>query len=319
MPAAVTAQVGGVATDGDRVIDKSRPATSDVIDVRIDTLPVVKLNCHGHVETAIGVVGCVWRAEVDSVVASWQLWNLQTRPQRGSRHLVAELGADVRSYRDPNVVVPAAYVYAVVGLDADGDIVARSRLSPAVLHDRDRKLDILRLECDAHRVELDIAADPAAEVDPVVSIGCEWSATDSEQAVGYQLWRSVDGGERHLIASTSLGETSVRDHDVSRGHRYRYVVSAVDPEGRIVGRSRAATVALRPPDRVEERVRDLERDQGRGVEHDRVRDVDVVIDPVRVEVDARTDHNTDSSVDGPSDRPSAPERDRARHNRPTDR
>jgi len=251
-----------------------------------DTPVVVKLNCHGYVHEGVGIVGCGWRAEADASVASWQLWNLQIRPERGSRNLVAELGADVRSYRDSNVVVPATYVYAMLGFDADGDIVARSRLSRVALHERDRKPDILRLDCRAHRLPLDAVADTVAEVDSIVSIGCEWSATDADNAAGYQLWRSLDGGARHIIARTGLDQTSVRDHDVAVGHQYRYVVTAVDAEGHVVGRSRAATVGLRPHDRTEDRMRDLERDRVRDVERDPVRDVER--DHVRP--DRPTDH-----------------------------
>ncbi len=273
------------------MVDKTVAEMSEVVDGVVDALATAKLNCHGHVEQGTGVVGCAWRVDSDRTVASWQLWNLQTRPERGSRNLVAELGADVRSYRDPEVAVPAAYVYAVIGLDADGEIVARSRLSSAVLQERDRKLDILRLDCAAHRAELDDAADaavelaPAVEVDPAFSIGCQWSATRSDQAVGYELWRSVDGGERHVIARTGLDQTSVRDNEVSIGHRYRYVVLAVDTDGHIVGRSRSATVALRPHDSAEDRVSDTEREHTREVERDRVQETERVVDlePAAVE------------------------------------
>lgn len=280
---AVTAQANESEVERDGAIDKAVPAISDVVDGGADAQATVKLNCHGYVEEGIGVVGCAWRANTDRSVASWQLWNLQTRPERGSRNLVAELGADVRSYRDPEVMVPAAYVYAVVGLDAEGEIVARSRLSSAVLQERDRELDIMRLDCSAHITEPDLASDPAVESDRAVSIGCEWSATRSEQAVAYELWRSVDGAERHVVARTGLDQTSVRDSEVSVGHRYRYVVLAVDTDGHIVGRSRSATVGVRPHDSAEDRVGDAERDATRELERDAERERTRELDPDPVE------------------------------------
>jgi len=316
LPTAVTAQAGDSAAGGDRSIDKVRPAPSDGLEFPGDTPAIVKLNCQGYAKEGAGIVGCGWRAGPHTAVASWQLWNLQTRPEPGSRNLVAELGADVRSYRDSNVVVPAGYVYAILGLDADGDIVVSSRPSRVVLHERDRKLDILKLDCRSHTAEPDVAADSVVEVDSVVSIGCEWTATRSDHAVGYQVWRSVDGGDRHLIGRAGLDQTSIRDHDVALGHRYRYVVTAVDDEGHVVSRSRAAMVALRPHDRAEDRVREV--DAVRDVERDRVPEVDAVRDVAPVVADRVRDRPTDNPVEQASDGQLDVERDHVRHDRPAD-
>ncbi len=266
LPATATAEAGS-STHG----DKTEPEITDVVEVDGDVPVSVKLNCHGHVAEGEGTVGCGWRSETDEAVATWQLWNLQVRPEGGVRNLVTELGADVRSYRDTNVVVPAVYAYAIVGLDADGSIVARSRPARAVLHERDRGVRHLGLRCHAHGVRLDAVTDQEAVADPEVLIECGWRATGIEAAVGYQLWRAVDRGEREIIAETGLDQISYEDQDVSVGHRYRYVVVAVDADGLVVGRSRAEAIILRSHDAARDRMTDEVRDhEGKG-DHEGVR------------------------------------------------
>jgi len=243
--------------------------------LQIDTeVPVtVKLGCRGHVDEGIGTVGCQWRAIDDQAIASWQLFNLQVRPVAGVRNLVAELRADTRSFRDTNVEVPAAYVYAVLALDAEGEVIGRSRVVSAVVHDRDREIEPLYLRCDGHRGETD-TVEPDGEVpDIAIWATCEWRPSTSDSTAGYVVWRTTDGGERTAIARTGLDQTSIRDNDVSRGHRYRYVVQAVDADGNTVGLSRPANVAFRPHDRSPDR--EVGHVTAREVGHVTAREVDV--------------------------------------------
>ena len=226
--------------------------TDEAIDVlQIDAeIPVtVKLGCRGHVDEGIGTVGCRWRAIDDQAIASWQLLNLQVRPAAGVRNLVAELGADTRSIRDINVEVPAAYVYAVLALDAEGEVIGRSRVVDAVVHNQDREIEPLYLRCDGHRGEIDTVERDVAVADIAIWATCEWRPSTSDSTAGYVVWRTTDGGERTAIARTGLDQITIRDNDVSRGHRYRYVVQAVDSDGNTVGLSRPANVAFRPHDR----------------------------------------------------------------------
>ncbi len=322
---AMTPAIASAQSPAEQSYSRGGPVVSGFLDVPSNTPVAVKLNCHGSVVEGLGTVGCAWRSETDRPVSSWQLWNLQIRPESGSRNLVAELGADVRSYRDTNVAVPAVYAYAVLGLDADGNIVARSRIDGAVLRERDQDLDLMRLNCRAHRAEIDVGADPAAEVDAAVSVGCDWTAARSESAAGYELWRGVDGGERLLIARMGLDQASVRDDDVSMGHRYRYVVVAVDADGRIVGRSRAEHVALAAHDRAEDRERDSEHDKASDQARDVVRDQ--AVDQVRDQAsDVVRDHSTDRirggvrdrAVDHTVDGPAQHDQDHVEHDQPSD-
>jgi hypothetical protein len=209
-----------------------------------DVAAAIKLHCAPRQSDTAAAVHCEWRAGDDLGVRAWQLWRLQVRPERGDRVLVASLGADAASHTDTGVVSPAKYLYAVLGLDAGGDVIARSRLETVRLRNHDeREVDLvpMRLSCAAAHGEGDAAA----------SAGCEWSGVEHERAVGYVLWRSVDGGERVALARVGLDTQSYRDTTVVAGHRYTYIVTAVDAEGEIVGRSRAETVGLRPAVRPE--------------------------------------------------------------------
>lgn len=228
------------------------PTTAQASDVlRIDDeIPVVvKLGCRGHVEEGAGAVACRWHPTTDRAVASWQLWNLQVRPELGARTLVAELGVDASGYRDTNVDVPAAYVYAVLALDADGEVIGRSRVVKAVLHERDRAPEPLHLGCDGQSAETNRTELDAAAPDHAIWVTCEWRPATSDLAAGYVVWRSIDDGERSVIARTGLEQTAIRDDDVAAGHRYRYVVQAVDADGNLVGQSRSVSIAFRPHDR----------------------------------------------------------------------
>jgi len=217
-----------------------------------DIEAVVKLDCQPRRSDAEAAVACEWRADDDLGVRSWQLWKLQVRPERGGRTLVAQLGADATAHTDLDVTVPAAYLYAVLGLDADGTVIARSRVDPVQLNVRDHQVEPMRLECAAHPID----SAPGAVV------GCEWNEVSNDAAVGYILWKSVDGGERAEIARVGLETTHVRDDEVAPGHRFTYVVTAVDQAGAIVGQSRSETVGIAARDRVIEPVRDAaERDR----------------------------------------------------------
>jgi hypothetical protein len=181
-------------------------------------------------------------------IVKWQLWNIQLKPTQGHRNLVAELGPEQTTYRDHEVEAPAAYLYAVLGLDARGEIVARSRPDLAVVAARPER-EVLRLSCRARIVDTapTLSTDRAA-VDapgrPVV--GCEWSPTHLRRAAGYHVYRSADGGGRELIARTGLDRTSMVDDNVAFGHRYAYVVVAVDADGKMLSRSRVARVDIPP-------------------------------------------------------------------------
>lgn len=238
---------------------ESDGARLDALGLDADLVAAVKLRCHGHVGDDGPVVGCTWkRHRTDADVRVWQLWNLQVSPETGVRNLVAEVGTDTTSVRDTEVEAPAKYLYAVVGLNGAGEVVARSRVDAVRLGERPhRDIERLRLECTG------VAADDG----PV--IGCDWSAVEDAPAVEYRLFRTSKHRDSGLVATTGLDVTSYRDADVHAGVRYRYWVVGVDEHGRLVAASRSAWAGVELP----------ERDR----EHDRVRDADSVRDVAKAE------------------------------------
>ena len=82
-----------------------------------------------------------------------------------SRNLVAELRPEQTEYVDTDVKVPAVYVYAVVGLDARGDVVARSRPALAVLFPG-HHIDHFRLACAVRYPTVDTALSVRPDIAP---------------------------------------------------------------------------------------------------------------------------------------------------------
>lgn len=327
---AVPAAAAAVAGDSSSSPERLRRVYADLEVDALRIPPVnaaVKLDCAPRVagdeisDRVDGAVHCEWRSEAD--VRSWQLWNIQVRPVHGHRNLVAELGADVQSFTDVNVEVPASYLYAVLGLDGDGEIVARSRIVPVKLAHRQVDVEPMRLTCEPHRTD-EPTRDAVTDAPPSFAVGCHWSEVHNDAAVGYVLYKSVDGGERSVLARVGLDTTSVRDDEVRAGHRYTYVVTAVDGEGHVVGRSRAETVGIPVPERDrpvrdepvrDEPVRDRPADAVTDRVTDRVTDVerDTITDAITDQaVDVVTDHRRDRPTDRPADRAPDAERDRAR-------
>jgi hypothetical protein len=83
-----------------------------------------------------------------------------------------------------------------------------------------------------------------------LAVGCRWSAVDVDTLRGYQLWRVVDApGTRRLIATVPAGEPlRFVDRNVSRGHRYTYVVLALAIDGSRLGRGGPVVVPIPAPD-----------------------------------------------------------------------
>jgi len=211
---------------------------------RPDVPNEIKARCVGSIrDTGEASVECGWVAREGLDVSAWQLWKQQVRPEHGDRVLVAELRPDTTNYVDTDVEVPAHYAYVVLGVDSTGEVIARSAPAPVQLVDPPAHDRPLRLKCRP-LIAID-GIDPA--VTPSPSIGCEWSPTDNETAVGYVLWRMVDGGDRQAIARTGLDTLRHVDTGITLGQRITYVVTAVDSSGEVVARSREEHVGIPGP------------------------------------------------------------------------
>lgn len=113
----------------------------------------------------------------------------------------------------------------------------------------ERDLEVLRLACgiaDDETTAPDVVAngDEGASDATRVHIGCRWRAATSDRAVGYQLWRIVDRGERELVARGGLDLLAVRDVVAADTHLVRYAVIALDQNGNRVGQSRVERVVV---------------------------------------------------------------------------
>lgn len=280
-------------------------ARIDALGLDADLHAAVTLRCHGQVADDGASVGCEWRRSHDRVsndldVRAWQLWKIQVAPETGHRTLVAEVGADTNAVRDTDVTAPAKYLYAVLGLNSSGEVVARSRVVAVRLGERPhRDIEHLRLECAGH------------DGDEGPIIGCDWTGVETAPAVEYRLFRQSEHNDRRVVTTTGLDQTSFRDESVDYGVRYRYWVIGVDGHGDIVAASRSAVAGVHRPDR------EIDREPVRDAVSDRVSDAasdqasDVVGDRVTDHAPDHRDRPADRPGDRPADRPRDQVSDRA--------
>lgn len=82
-------------------------------------------------------------------------------------------------------------------------------------------------------------------------IVCRWRAPEGVDVRAYRLWRIVDpgsGNPRELLATVTAGERlRFADHDIKRGHAYRYRVVALGADGSRVARSNRVTIKVGRP------------------------------------------------------------------------
>ena len=270
-------------------------------DELADDLEVIKLRCRGHVADTGPVTNCAWRTDAPDV-ATFQLWRLQLDVDDAARVLVTEVGVDTHAAADTGVVAPAIYLYAVLGLDADGQVVARSRADRVSL--RDPSIEHLRLACDKVT-----DAVPATDTEPAVapSIGCTWSPAEEAEVRAYHLYRVVHGEDRVLIATVGADVVSYLDTSVEAGVRYRYRVEGVDEAGETVARSRFDGAGCPKPDRTDrdrDRAHDRSDRKQRGAD-DATGDGDESVDTLTAVAD-----ETDADRDDSETRPDRDRRDR---------
>ncbi|MCP3912617.1 MAG: hypothetical protein GY929_21640 [Actinomycetia bacterium] len=122
-----------------------------------------------------------------------------------------------------------------------------------------RDLEVLQLRCGVADTVRDSVTDIAPDRTRI-HIGCRWRAAESKAAVGYQLWRIVDRGERELVVRGGLDMVGHRDVVSAKAHVVRYAVIAVNEHGRMVGLSRVERVVLD-----DDRLRPVPNDRRRNI------------------------------------------------------
>ncbi len=215
-PAAATT----TATGGDaRVV----PTSTDRADPPTRRLRAV-LRCRGGVDDGAPQVICTWRARTAGA-AGFAL----VRVGGGERTVVSRTDdLTDRSFTDTDVEFDTRYRYRLLILDADGDRIGRSRVNRAFI--RSDRPEVLSLACDG------------ADTEPV-AVRCAWDAPTIDDVASVQLWRSVAGSARELVATVDPDVTSATDELPEGTMRARYAVLGRDAAGVIVARSRAVRLS----------------------------------------------------------------------------
>jgi hypothetical protein len=128
------------------------------------------------------------------------------------------------SYRDTLFDFGKIYVYQVRSLViADGKPVESDDSSPAIVIPR----DTFPPAAPQNLVAAEIPGENGA-----VSVDLSWSINPENDLAGYRIYRSEQQDERgHSLQAELLLSPSYHDVSVQPGHRYWYVVTAVDRTG----------------------------------------------------------------------------------------
>lgn len=103
-------------------------------------------------------------------------------------------------------------------------------------------LPVIRLACTL------VVPNPLAPIAPNRAVVCKWAAPDGVPVKTYRVWRTMDAGSRHLVASVAGGATlRYADYNIRTGHTYRYFVAGVNAEGTRVAKSTVVKVYVGRP------------------------------------------------------------------------
>jgi len=129
--------------------------------------------------------------------------------------------SQTNSYRDTLFDFGKIYVYQVRSLViADGKPVESDDSTPAIVTPR----DTFPPAAPQNLVVVEIPGENG-----VVSVDLSWSINPENDLAGYRIYRSEQQSERgHSLPAELLLSPSYRDVSVQPGHRYWYVVTAVD-------------------------------------------------------------------------------------------
>ena len=132
--------------------------------------------------------------------------------------------SQTNSYRDTLFDFGKTYVYQVRSLIiADGKPVESDDSTPAIVTPR----DTFPPAAPQNLVVAEIPGENGA-----VSVDLSWSINSEDDLAGYRIYRSEQSGERgRSLQLELLLSPAYRDVSVQPGHRYWYVVTAVDRAG----------------------------------------------------------------------------------------
>ena len=76
-----------------------------------------------------------------------------------------------------------------------------------------------------------LATVPGGGFGAAASIDLSWQPSEEADLLGYNVYRSVDGGAPARVTEKPIPDAAYRDLQVTPGHRYAYRVTAVDTHG----------------------------------------------------------------------------------------
>ncbi len=136
---------------------------------------------------------------------------------------------------DRTVRPDTVYGYRVRVLAASGSTLASSRWERVAVAGSDR-LEALHLECAGRTIETDSGRAKAAR--------CEWRPAHNPETRAYQLWRVLPDGRRELAWSGGTDSLAATVRLPGDTNRASFVLTSVDGNGEVIGRSRAQTVTF---------------------------------------------------------------------------
>jgi len=93
-----------------------------------------------------------------------------------------------------------------------------------------------------------VVPNPLEAIAPNRAIVCHWNAPTGVDVTLYRLWRSVDAGPRHLIATVATGSPLRHaDRNIRTTHAYHYFVAAIGKAGTRVAHSNVVTLRVARP------------------------------------------------------------------------
>ena len=93
-----------------------------------------------------------------------------------------------------------------------------------------------------------VVPNPLSSIAPNRAIVCRWTPPTGVDIRAFRLWKSVDAGDRHLLA-TIPSDKPLRfaDFRIRTGHAYHYFVAGIGTDGKRVAKSAVVTVRVGRP------------------------------------------------------------------------
>jgi len=192
----------------------------------------LRFGCTAHVtDRDRPAVGCRWSPTQSDGAAGYRVVR-----SGGSQRSVVYASRDLTQtwFVDREVRPGATYTYHLSVLNRAGRTIGEAR--PVTVEiGRPAETEVLSMACRVRPADSPL-------------VGCRWRPATTDTAVGYQLWRLVDEGERELVHRGGLDTTTYFDDDLAGASAVRYAVLAIDEDGEIVGRSLPQPVRLHHAD-----------------------------------------------------------------------